>query len=40
VTRLPDGGRSWWAHFESTLINIEPIILKNKIEDVRDVGAT
>ena len=22
------GGRSWWAHFEFTRINIEPIILK------------
>jgi hypothetical protein len=27
------GGRTWWAHFEFTRINIEPIILKNKIED-------
>ena len=29
----------WWAHFEFTRINIEPIILKNKIEDVREAGA-
>jgi hypothetical protein len=33
------GGRSWRAHFESTRINIEPIILKNKIEERRTVGA-
>ena len=32
------GGRTWWAHFEFTRINIEPIILKNKIEDSRHVG--
>jgi hypothetical protein len=31
-----DGGRTWWAHFEFTRINIEPIILKNKIEDLRE----
>jgi hypothetical protein len=34
----PSGGRTWWAHFEFTRINIEPIILKNKIEDAREVG--
>jgi hypothetical protein len=34
------GGRSWWAHFEFTRINIEPIVLRKKIEDVREVGAT
>ena len=28
-----------WAHFEFTRINIEPIILKNKIEDLREAGA-
>jgi hypothetical protein len=28
-----NGGRSWWAHFEFTRINIKPMILKNKIED-------
>jgi len=27
------GGRTWWAHFEFTRINIEPIILRKKIED-------
>jgi hypothetical protein len=24
----PNGGRIWWAHFEFTGINIEPIILR------------
>ena len=33
------GGRTWWAHFEFTRINIEPIILRKKIEDVRETGA-
>jgi hypothetical protein len=32
----PGGGRSWSAHFEFTRINIEPIILCKKIEDVRE----
>jgi hypothetical protein len=34
------GGRAWWAHFEFTRINIEPIILPKKVEDVREAGAT
>ena len=34
-----DGGRTWWARFEFTRINIEPIILKNKIEDRRALCA-
>jgi hypothetical protein len=29
----------WWAHFEFTRINIEPIILGKKIEEPRIVGA-
>ena len=33
------GGRAWWAHFEFTRINIEPIILRKKIEDWREVSA-
>jgi hypothetical protein len=33
------GGRTWWARFEFTRINIEPIILQKKIEDVREAGA-
>ena len=33
------GGRTWWAHFEFTRINIEPIILQNKIEDLRILWA-
>jgi len=32
------GGRTWWAHFAFTRINIEPIILKNKIEELRVFG--
>jgi hypothetical protein len=34
------GGRTWWAHFELTRINIEPTILRKKFEDVREAGAT
>ena len=33
------GGCTWWAHFEFTRINIEPIILRKKIEDAREVSA-
>jgi len=29
----PSGGRTWWAHFEFTGINIRPTILRKKIED-------
>ncbi|HYT74032.1 MAG TPA: hypothetical protein VEL79_04715 [Vicinamibacterales bacterium] len=29
------GGRTWWAHFEFTRINIEPIIRRKKIEEIR-----
>ena len=29
------GGRTWWAHFKLTRINIELTILTKKIEDVR-----
>jgi hypothetical protein len=31
----PAGGRTWWAHVEFTPINIEPTILRKKIEDLR-----
>ena len=31
----PSGGRTWWAHFEFTRINIEPTILPKKIEERR-----
>jgi hypothetical protein len=34
-----NGGRTWWAHFEFTRINIEPTILRKKIEDLREAGA-
>ena len=33
------GGRAWWAQFEFTRINIDPTILRKKIEDLREVGA-
>jgi hypothetical protein len=33
------GGRTWWAHFEFTRINIARIILRNKFEDCVDLGA-
>ena len=32
--------RRWWAHFEFTRINIEPIILRKKIEDLHEARAT
>jgi hypothetical protein len=34
------GGRTWWAHFEFTRINITPIILPKKIEDLREARAS
>ena len=36
ATGWPSGGRTWRAHFEFTRINIEPIILRKKIEDARE----
>jgi len=30
----------WWAHFEFTRMNIEPIILRKSIEDLREAGAS
>jgi len=33
------GGRTWWAHFEFTRINIEPTILRKKIEDLHQLAA-
>jgi hypothetical protein len=30
------GGRSWWAHFEFTRIDITPTILRKKTEDLRE----
>jgi hypothetical protein len=33
------GGRTWWAHFEFTRINVEPIILRKKIEEQLVLGA-
>jgi hypothetical protein len=39
-SRSASGGRTSWAHFEFTRINIEPTILRKKIEDARerDIG--
>ena len=34
---LVDGGRTWWAHFEFSRINIEPIILRKKTEELMNV---
>jgi hypothetical protein len=31
------GGRTWWAHFEFTRINIEPTILRKKIEELMNI---
>ena len=37
--RRVNSGCRWWAHFEFTRINIEPIILRKKIEERRILGA-
>jgi hypothetical protein len=37
VAETASGGRTWWAHFEFTRINIAPIILRKKIEELSDV---
>ena len=37
ASSAPSGGRTWWAHFEFTRINIEPIILRKKIEELMNV---
>ena len=34
------GGRTWWAHFDFTRINIGPTILRKKIEELRPVRAS
>ena len=36
----PGGGRTWWAHLEFTPINIGPTILRKKIEELHEVGAS
>ena len=38
MAEAASGGRTWWAHFEFTPINIEPTILRKKIEDLRPMG--
>ena len=35
----PSGGRTWWAQFEFTRINIRLTILPKKFEDLRESGA-
>ena len=40
MAETANGGRTWWPHFEFTRINIEPIILRKKIEDLLEAGAT
>ena len=39
MAEAASGGRTWWAHFELTRINIEPIILRKKIEEQLVLGA-
>jgi hypothetical protein len=34
------GGRTWWAHFEFTRINIGRTILRKKFEELREPGAS
>ena len=34
------GGRSWWAHIEFTRMNTTPTILRKKVEDLHEVGAS
>jgi hypothetical protein len=36
----PGGGRTWWAHFEFTRINITPTVLRKEFEEFREAGAT
>jgi len=36
----PGGGRSWWAHFEFSRMNMTPTILRKKIEDLRETRAS
>jgi hypothetical protein len=31
------GGRTWWAHFTITRVNIGPIILRNQFEDLMEI---
>jgi hypothetical protein len=31
------GGRTWWAHFRSTRVNIAPTILRNQIEEGMEI---
>jgi hypothetical protein len=31
------GGRTWWAHFEFSRMNIGPIMVCNQIEDLMEI---
>jgi hypothetical protein len=31
------GGRTWWAHFESTRLNVGPTMAENQIEDLIEI---
>jgi hypothetical protein len=35
-----DGGRTWWAHFTFTCLNIAPTIRRKKIEETRSISET
>jgi hypothetical protein len=37
ASRHGSGGRTWWAHFDFTRMNIGPIILRNQIEELMNV---
>jgi len=36
-SRSASGGRTWWGHVEFTRINIAPIILRKKVEELMNV---
>ena len=38
--RVSTGWPQWWAHFAFTRINIEPTILRKKLEDLRKARAS
>ena len=33
----PGGGRTWWAHFTFTRVNIQLTIRKNQIEELMNI---
>ena len=36
--RAPNRGRTWWAHFENTRINIAPTILQKEVEEFLNIA--